>query len=72
MYGEGNYALSVVKEIVASDSFLNLDEKTKQCQNDESLETCQERNYHNEGIKNCKCIPFSLRNYSIPQVEALF
>ena len=66
--GEGTYALSVVKEIDVTEAFLNLDEKTKMCQNEETVEDCWMKNHFKEGIKKCKCIPYGLRNYSKVEV----
>ena len=66
--GEGLYALSEVKEIAVTDSFLSLDEQTKACQNQITLEDCWMQNYFTEGIKKCKCTPYALRNYSREQV----
>ena len=45
MYGEGNYALTAVKEISVTQSFLGLKEEDKKCQNLESLEDCSTKGY---------------------------
>ena len=45
MYGEGNYALTAVKEVSVTQSFLGLKEEDKKCQNLESLEDCSTRSY---------------------------
>ena len=34
-YGEGNYEISMVKEIIATEEYLGLDEKIRQCHNKE-------------------------------------
>ena len=71
IFGEGNHALSAVKEIDVTEAFLGLDEKTKLCQNEETLEDCWMENYSQEGSNKCKCTPYSLRNYSKVQVIIL-
>ena len=54
------YNLNVVKEIKVTKSFLGLDEKTKECQNEMQFEECTTSLYL-EKIKNsCKCLPFNL------------
>ena len=45
MYGEGNYALTAVKEVSVTQSFLGLKEEDKKCQNLESLEDCSTKSY---------------------------
>ena len=45
MYGEGNYALTAVKEVSVTESFLGLKEEDKKCQNLESLEDCSTKRY---------------------------
>ena len=45
MYGEGNYALTAVKEVSVTQSFLSLKSEDKKCQNLESLEDCSTRSY---------------------------
>ena len=54
------YNLNVVKEIKVTKSFLGLDKKTKECQNEMQFEECTTSLYL-EKIKNsCKCLPFNL------------
>ena len=72
LFGEGNYALSVVKEIDGTEAFLKLDEKTKLCQNIETFEDCQTQILLKNGLKKCKCTPFMLRNYSTTQVHFIY
>ena len=45
MYGEGNYALTAVKEVSVTQSFLGLKSEDKKCQHLESLEDCSTRSY---------------------------
>ena len=68
LYGEGQYALSNVKQIDATEAFLSLDEKTRGCQNEVTLEDCWMKIYLKDGMDRCKCIPYSLKNYSKQEV----
>ena len=45
MYGEGNYALTAVKSVSVTQSFLSLKPEDKKCQNLESLEECSTKSY---------------------------
>ena len=62
--GEGDYALTDVKEVVVTKAFLNFDEETKECQNIETYEECQAKEYVMIGHQMCNCTPYALRNYS--------
>ena len=64
LYGEGNYALSAVKEVDGTEAFLAMDDKTKQCQNEETLQVCLTNEFLRKGLEECKCTPYSLRDYS--------
>ena len=68
LYGEGQYVMSDVKQIDASKAFLNLDERTKGCQNEVTLEDCWMQKYLKDGKGQCKCIPLSFKNYSTLEV----
>ena len=58
--GEGNYALSNVKEFDVTEGFLNLGEEVTECQDQESFEECNTRKYLQLARKECGCTPFSL------------
>jgi hypothetical protein len=64
LFGEGNYALTAVKEIDGTEEFLGLDEEIKRCQDRESFQECQAREYIKNGLEKCKCTPYEMRNYS--------
>ena len=64
LLGEGNYALTAIKEIDTTEAFLNLDEEIKNCQNVETYQKCQVREYINMGLEKCNCTPYELRNFS--------
>ena len=66
--GEGNYAITDVKEIDVTEAFLGMDEETKLCQSEETPEDCWMKNHFKEGIVKCKCTPYGLRNYSKVEV----
>ena len=64
LHGNGSYALSALKEMVATGDFLDLDDKTKSCQNVEPYEHCTTRIFNAAMKEKCGCIPFRLRNFS--------
>ena len=58
--GEGNYALSNVKEFDVTDGFIDLGEEVTECQDQESFEECYTREYLQLAQEQCACTPFSL------------
>ena len=63
-FGEGNYALTDVKEIDTTDAFLKLGEEIRDCQNVETYQECQTKYYIKMGLEKCNCTPYQLRNFS--------
>ena len=63
-YGEGDYSLTDVKEMDGTEAFLNLADKDKGCQNEETLVDCKAKEYLKIGRNSCKCVPFHLRSFS--------
>ena len=58
------YNLNNVKEISVTEEFLTLDKTIINCQNEETLDDCKTRKYVNTLIEQCKCLPFTIRNYN--------
>ena len=56
------FNLNNVKLIEVSDDFLTLDKTTIKCQNSENLQDCKTRKYVDAIKKNCKCLPFGIRD----------
>ena len=56
------YNLNNVKEIEVTDDFLTLGKTIINCQNEESLETCQTKRCLNSMVEQCKCLPFGIRD----------
>ena len=50
-----------MKEIEVTNEFLSLDEKDIGCQNDETINDCETREYVDVLMSQCKCLPFSIR-----------
>ena len=63
LFGAGEYNLNVVKEEIATSSFMDLD--SKGCQNHEPYENCTTRAYREEVMKICNCAPFSIANENV-------
>ena len=60
MLGEGSYNLNILKEIKVTESFNNLDEEVKKCQNIEAYDECTTRHYVKELRELCGCLPLPL------------
>ena len=58
--GEGDYHLDVLKEIQIKDSYLELDEDVRGCQNEEPFDNCTTRQYIDSLLKTCGCVPYSI------------
>ena len=63
------YNLNNVKQISVTDDFLTLDEDVKNCQNKESYMNCNTKVYINTLLKDCKCLPFTIRQQFSDQVS---
>ena len=63
-FGEGNFKMGDVKEIVTTDAYNSMDENIRGCQTESSYEDCVTQKYLNILKNKCKCLPFSLQNYS--------
>ena len=64
MFGGGSYTLSSVMEIEGTEEYLKRAEKSRDCQNKEAQEECLAREYSDQGLRQCSCVPYKLRNYS--------
>ena len=59
--GEGQYNINSLKEIVATDSFLSLDENIRGCRiSGESHDDCTTRLFIDNMRQTCRCLPFSM------------
>ena len=68
--GAGSYTLSNVKEFDVTDGFLSLGEKVTNCQNKESFEECETKEFFRVAREKCNCVPFSLShlNRTVDQI----
>ena len=62
MYGEGDYALTDVREIVGTYAYSQLAEERRLC-NETQYEECAAAEYVEMGLKHCNCTPYHLRNH---------
>ena len=72
LYGEGNYALTSVKEVVVTDSFLSMKAETRNCQVDELYEDCETEEFLKKTRKFCSCIPANLIDETNKEVMLTF
>ena len=71
LYGEGDFALTDVKELDGTEEFLDLDVKVRKCQNEETILDCRSRKYLDMGTKKCGCIPHHLMSFDKMVREAI-
>ena len=57
------FNLNNVKEISVTKDFLTFDKTIINCQNEETLDDCKTKKYVHTLIEQCKCLPFTIRNY---------
>ena len=60
----------MLKEIEVTNSFLGMAQDAKKCQNEETLHNCTTIHYINIFLKQCKCLPFSLKVSSKVYMES--
>ena len=68
LFGAGIFVMADAKQINASEAFLGLADYKKGCQNEVTLEDCLMKIFLKDGMDACKCIPYSLTNYSTQEV----
>ena len=61
LIGEGEYNLNVLKESIATTSYLGLDQNIRECQNEESLYNCTTRKYIDSLLDQCGCLPLNIK-----------
>ena len=57
LIGEGEYNLNALKEIKVTDSYLELDQGTRECQMEEPFYNCTTRHLVETIFKECGCLP---------------
>ena len=58
-FGGGNYEMSAIKVMAATESFLGLPEDVRDCQTEYTLQECHLEHYR-ASAKSCGCVPLSL------------
>ena len=66
-YRAGSYAMSALKKMTGTKSFLKQNDKAKKCRI-EAKEDCQAKSYIERLQKKCGCVPWSLRSALTVQV----
>ena len=56
--------MSAVKQVTASDAFLEFDQTVKHCQNEELSSECETRKFIEDVEEYCQCKPFNIRNFT--------
>ena len=58
---EGQYNFLSLKEIVVTDSFMDLNRETKNCQNVKAYDKCKTQSHIQNLRQECGCLPLALR-----------
>lgn len=66
--GGGKYPLAAIKKVEGTEDYLSLAKKRNLCQTEQSMQDCLADKFHQESLKVCKCIPFSLKGF-YPEVK---
>ena len=61
IFGEGQYNLLSLKEVVVTDSFMGLDTNERKCSNIETVDDCKTRLHVENFRRQCGCLPLSLK-----------
>ena len=60
-HGAGRYAMTALKRMTGTKSFLNLPDDTKHCQI-EAFEKCNNRLFKKKVQRQCRCVPWALKS----------
>ena len=63
----GSYALSALKKMIGTDSFLKQTDKEKKCRT-ETLEDCQAKSYIDRVQNKCGCVPWAISSALVTKV----
>ena len=69
MHGEGNYALTDIKEIQVTEEFLSLDSEITECQSGMYKSDCEAGEYLRQISDTCHCAPLNLKNFYTEEVR---
>ena len=69
LIGEGEYNVNVLAEIKATEPYLGLDQNIRECQNEEPYYNCTTRNYINNILRQCECLPLNIGVSNINEVN---
>ena len=63
LFGEGNYAITDIKEVKVTEEFLGLDTATRGCHRNSELENCETKTILEKAKLQCHCIPSNLKRF---------
>ena len=63
LFGEGNYAITDIKQVKVTEDFLGLDDATRGCHSNSELENCDIKTYLEKSKVNCGCIPANIKRF---------
>ena len=63
LFGEGNYAITDIKQVKVTEDFLGLDKDTRGCHRNSELEECETKTFLEKAKQRCGCIPSNPRRF---------
>ena len=60
LQGEGHYAITALKDIKATDSYMRLGRETTKCKEEKS--DCPTRKFKKKVLSKCGCAPFGMKS----------
>ena len=63
LFGEGNYAITDIREVRVTKEFLGLDDATRGCNRNSELEQCETKTYLERAELLCSCIPGNIKRF---------
>ena len=69
VYGEGNYALTDIKEIKVTDEFLSLGSDITKCKEQQYKADCEASQYLEKVSSICGCAPLQLKHFFTEEVR---
>ena len=55
LFGEGNFAITDIKEVKVTEDFLSLDEATRRCRQNSDMEQCHTNTFIEKANAQCSC-----------------
>ena len=71
LFGEGNYAITDIKEVRVTKQFLELDDTTRGCHRNSEMDQCGTTTYLEKLRAQCGCIDNNLKRFFMAEEVSL-